>query len=103
MLKMMKRRSFPTDRSKFHRPLRLEPLEGRTLPTTFVVIDLGDTGVGPAAARGDLRYCLERANATAGEDLIIFEAQGTINLVAPLPAVTDDLILAGPGADRLTV
>jgi hypothetical protein len=59
--------------------------------------------VGVAADQGDLRFCLSRANAQVGEDLIIFSVTGTINLTKALPDITDDLIIAGPGADQLTV
>jgi hypothetical protein len=78
-------------------------LEAREVPSTCVVNSLGDTGVGTATDQGDLRFCLSRADAQAGEDLIVFSVQGTINLTKPLPEITDDLIIAGPGADKLTV
>jgi hypothetical protein len=67
------------------------------------VNSLGDTGVGVAADHGDLRFCLSQANARPGEDLIIFSVTGTINLTKALPDISDDLIIAGPGADQLTV
>src|SRR5262245_38961904 len=82
--------------------LRLELLETRTLPSTFVVNNLGDTGSGKRLF-GDLRYCIGRANEQPGEDLIIFEVEGTINLTKALPNILHDLIIAGPGADRLTI
>jgi hypothetical protein len=83
--------------------LRLELLEGRDVPSTCVVNSLGDAGVGIASDRGDLRFCLSQANARSGEDLFIFSVQGTINLTKALPDITDDLIIAGPGAGQLTV
>src|SRR5262245_34002754 len=66
---------------------RLEALECRTLPTTFVVDSLGDAGAptAPTPDRGDLRYCLTQANDSPGEDLIVFEVEGTINLTKALP------------------
>jgi hypothetical protein len=82
---------------------RLEPLEGRAVPSTCVVNSLGDAGVGTAADHGDLRFCLSQSDARPGEDLIIFSVTGTINLTKALPEITDDLIIAGPGADQLTV
>jgi hypothetical protein len=78
-------------------------LEGRDVPSTCVVSSLGDTGVGVATDHGDLRFCLSQANARPGEDLIIFSVTGTINLTKALPDITDDLIIAGPGADQLMV
>jgi hypothetical protein len=83
--------------------LRLEPLEGRDVPSTCVVNSLGDAGVGVTADHGDLRFCLSQSDAHPGEDLIIFSVQGTINLTKALPDISDDLIIAGPGADQLTV
>ncbi len=80
----------------------LEQLEDRTLLSTCHVNRLVDMGVGKGF-RGDFRYCLTKANADPGEDLIIFGVQGTINLNGALPAISDDLIIAGPGADQLTL
>jgi hypothetical protein len=82
---------------------RLEALEGREVPTTCVVNSLGDAGVGVAADHGDLRFCLSQSNARPGEDLIIFSVTGTINLTKALPDISDNLIIAGPGADQLIV
>jgi hypothetical protein len=82
---------------------RLVALEGREVPSSCVVNSLGNAGVGVAADHGDLRFCLSQSNAGPGEDLIIFSVQGTINLTKALPDITDDLIIAGPGADQLTV
>jgi hypothetical protein len=82
---------------------RLTALEAREVPTTCVVNSLGDTGVGVAADHGDLRFCLSQANTRPGEDLIVFSVTGAINLTKALPDITDDLIINGPGADKLTV
>jgi hypothetical protein len=82
---------------------RLEALEGRDVPSTCVVSSLGDAGVGVTADQGDLRFCLSQSNASPGEDLIVFSVTGTIKLTKALPDITDDLIIAGPGADQLTV
>src|SRR5262249_16452953 len=83
--------------------LTLEALENRTLLSTCVVNSLGDVGIGRFGGVGDLRYCLNKANANPSEDLIIFSVAGTIKLRKALPDITDDLIIAGPGADQLTV
>jgi hypothetical protein len=84
--------------------LRIESLEGRTLMSTCHVTRPTDSGAGKGL-RGDLRYCITKANADPGEDLIIFEAtsHGTINLRSELPHLSDDLIIAGPGADVVTI
>jgi CSLREA domain-containing protein len=51
-----------------------------------------------------LREAIQAANnATGTTDTIGFSVTGTINLVAPLPAISDGLTISGPGADRLTV
>jgi hypothetical protein len=90
-------------RTRPRHTLRLEALEGRDVPSTCVVNSLGDTGVGIATDHGDLRFCLAQSNAHQGEDLIVFSVTGTINLTKALPDISDDLIIAGPGADQLTV
>jgi hypothetical protein len=79
-----------------------EALEARTLPSTFFVTNLGDAGAGRRSF-GDLRYCLSRANASPGEDRVVFAVEGTIHLTQPLPDITDDALFTGPGADRLTI
>src|SRR2546428_7029591 len=56
-----------------HWRLRLDRLEGRTVPSTFTVNALTDTGAG-AGTMGDLRYCVSQANATPGTDNILFDA-----------------------------
>ncbi len=81
---------------------RFETLEDRTLMSTCHVTRLSDTGNG-SGFRGDLRYCINKVNAEPGEDLIIFSVNGTIDLNSTLPDLTGDLIIAGPGADNITV
>jgi hypothetical protein len=83
---------------------RLESLEDRTLMSTCHVTRLTDQGIGKGF-RGDLRYCINKANVDPGEDLIIFtpNAFGTINLTSELPHVSDDLIIAGPRANVVTI
>ncbi len=82
---------------------QLEVLEDRSLPSAFTVINLGDTGAG-SGSQGDLRYCIDQANALPGADVINFAGglTGTIRLGSELP-ITDDLTVDGPGADNLTV
>src|SRR5207249_4673381 len=79
---------------------RLEALEDRTLPSTFTVLNLADSGT------GSLRAAITAANTNPGADVIDFAAQlhGTIGLTSgQLPAITGDLNIAGPGAQKLTV
>jgi hypothetical protein len=82
--------------------LAVEALEDRTLPSTFVVDRLTDTGAGEGLA-GDLRYCIGQANANPGDDTITFSVTGTINLTGALPDLSSNIDLQGPGAGSLTV
>src|SRR5437016_4036102 len=80
---------------------RLEVLEHRLAPATFVVTLTSDTGSSTAANQGDLRYCL--LNAGTG-DTIQFAVQGVITLSgSELPQITHDLTITGPGAGLLTI
>lgn len=86
--------------TKPRRPVRLgvEPLEDRAVPAVFVVQTLADAGA------GSLRQAVLAANARPGADVIRFAGpvRGTITLSGELP-VTGDLVVDGPGIDRLTV
>lgn len=77
---------------------RLEPLENRTVPTTFTVLNRADEGA------GSLRQIVESANTQAGADTIQFAdgLVGTIALTRELN-ITDDLTIDGPGAGLLAV
>jgi hypothetical protein len=89
-----------------HRPL-LEDLEARTLLATCHVTRLGDFGagadIGGGDSRGDLRYCISRANAEPGPDVVAFSVTGTIKLTRPLPDLASDIDIQGPGAEELSV
>jgi hypothetical protein len=78
--------------------LCLEPLEDRTLLSTFFVVNAGDSGAG-CANHGDLRYCITQSNATPGPNIIAFALPGTgvqtIHLQSALPALTHCVILDG--------
>jgi len=77
---------------------RLDLLEERTVPATFVVSNTLDSGT------GSLRAALTQANATAGADVIdATGVTGTISLLTALPNVGDDTTINGPGAANLTV
>ncbi|MCA9070865.1 MAG: hypothetical protein KDA84_18175, partial [Planctomycetaceae bacterium] len=66
--------------------------------TTFEVTNTNDSGT------GSMREAIEDANDNPGQDRIVFarSARGTIGLSSQL-VVTDDLIIEGPGAQKLTV
>src|SRR5262245_12814466 len=77
---------------------RLEALEDRTVPSTFLVENLADSGP------GSLRQAVQGANDQPGADRILFtgQAHGTITPGGQLD-VTDDLEIRGPGAELVTV
>jgi hypothetical protein len=90
------RRSQPRPRGQtrdpFYRP-RLESLEGRWLPSTFLVTSTDDAGA------GSLRQAILDANATPGTNEIDFAiGDGGAQTIRPstaLPAVTNPVVLDG--------
>src|SRR5438105_2798513 len=78
---------------------RLEPLEDRSLPSTFTVTNLHDSGP------GSLRAAILAADAHPGPDVIQFapELHGTIRLTSGELAITDSLAINGPGVLQITV
>jgi hypothetical protein len=81
--------------------LRLEALEERTVPTTFLVTSTADTGP------GTLRQAIMDANAATGSNLIAFNisaAARTIRPLSELPPITGQVSVDGttqPGYSRL--
>src|SRR5262245_23889209 len=91
------RRPARTTQATAPRPFvpRLEMLEGRDVPSTLTVVNLGDSGAG--SLRGQLA-------AAAPGDTIDFAAglSGTVFLGSALD-VTKDLTVQGPGPDALAL
>jgi hypothetical protein len=88
--------------------LKLEWFEDRTVPATFTVNALTDTGISTGTS-GDLRYCITQSNATPGPNIIDASGEtGTITLLSALPAISQSVEIDGPslaadGSPRLTV
>ncbi len=70
---------------------RLEPLEDRTLPSTFYVTNSNDAG------KGSLRQAILDSDAKAGSNRIVFRINGPteIDLLSPLPAITNPVTIDG--------
>lgn len=75
------------------RSWHVQTLEDRALLATFEVISTGNTGT------GTLRWAIEQANATFGQDLISFNIPGTgvqsIKPTTALPTITETVIIDG--------
>src|SRR5262249_28269823 len=106
-LQNRKRHQSPRMRPSF-RP-RLQPLEGREVPSTLTltVNSLGDSGAGSGTA-GDLRYCINLANqnnnTSSTPDVINFAPglSGTDTLLNGELYISDaNLVINGPGATKL--
>ena len=68
-----------------------------TQAATFTVSTIADTGP------GSLRQAILDANTTVGDDTIVFTTNGTITLASPLPTVTDNTTMTGPGTNLATI
>lgn len=82
--------------------LRAECVEDRCVPATFTVNTLADT-VDADPGVTSLREAIVAANDQAGDDVIDYGVTGTINLTGPLPDLSSNIQLLGPGAANLTV
>src|SRR5262249_51194626 len=97
------RNSRPGPRRQQRRPvtarLSFELLEDRTVPSTFTVLNLADSGA------GSLRQAVLDANAAPGADTIAFAGglSGTVTLSSGEMSITDAVTIGGPGASQLTV
>ena len=68
-----------------------------TQAATFTVTTSDDSGP------GSLRQAILDANASPGDDAIVFTTNGTIVLSSPLPLITGNTVVAGPGTNQLTI
>jgi hypothetical protein len=79
--------------------LSVEPLEDRTVPSTFTVLNLADSGP------DSLRAAITAANTNPGADVVDFapSLRGTVTLTSGELSITDGLRIDGPGTGRLAV
>jgi hypothetical protein len=77
---------------------QLVPLEDRTLPSTFMVLNLNDSGP------GSLRAAVQAADSTSGASIDFAPSlYGTITLTSGQLNLTRSMTIDGPGASSLTV
>ncbi len=73
-------------------------LEGRTLLSTFAVLNLNDSGA------GSLRAAVTAANANPGSAIVFNSSlHGTITLTSGELLLASNVTIAGPGASRLAI
>jgi hypothetical protein len=81
----------------------VEPLEGRTLLSTYTVVSPGDSGT------GTLRWAIDQANQDPGNDTISFSSRlagQTITLTSgllPIRKASGSLTIRGPAAGPVTI
>ena len=97
----------PARRHQSRRRFTLERLEGRSLLSTvhLTVNTLADDPGCSVAGQTTLRDAITAADAgsTANKYVIKFAVDGTISLTAPLPALTGNIAIKGPGATNLLI
>jgi hypothetical protein len=85
------------DRSNRQTRFRLEELETRQVLSPLVVQNPADSGP------GTLRDAILQANANPAFNEIILDLEGAINPATPLPTLTGNYKIDGPGASRLEI
>ncbi|HYG97444.1 MAG TPA: choice-of-anchor Q domain-containing protein [Solirubrobacterales bacterium] len=84
--------------------LALAVLAAALLPAgSALALSYPVTSTADSDAKGTLRKSIEEANDRLGADTVPIEVTGTIELSSALPPITDDVTIAGPGADLLSV
>jgi hemolysin type calcium-binding protein len=77
--------------------LLLVPAAASADPNTYPVTNTANTGP------GSLRAAIFSANSHAGKDTISISANGTVTLQSPLPDISQNVDIIGPGSSLFTV
>jgi uncharacterized repeat protein (TIGR01451 family) len=72
-------------------------------PHKPIVVNTLDDPSTPRPGAMTLRRAITQANSDPGRDIIDFAVHGTISLQSTLPALTDAVTIAGPGANLLDI
>jgi CSLREA domain-containing protein len=101
----------PSSTVKTSKPVIVGDRKPQLAATNFVVNDTGDAadnspGDNNCSTSGGvctLRAAIQEANALTGTQTITFSVAGVIALASPLPDLSTDLNISGPGTNVLTV